>query len=159
MSISRLISNSRPFFTITLLACALTVTACLDESCGITSPSEATGSHEETSSNSQGGKLLVLVNYVDEGPGADRFTISSSQGGSLTVERNKRGLFVVDNMKVGSSVKFFRATDPTLAVTCTWTGQSHILIDVALHIVASRRGNGGPGGLGELAYELVCSNW
>jgi hypothetical protein len=150
----RLIARTRPVFSLTLLACVLTLTACIDESCGITNPSEATGSHEESSSDG-GRSVFVQISYVAENNGPRSLTIVSSKGGSVRVTSDQVASFLLGNMRKGDVVAFaIVEADRGDLATCTWTGKTGTLffdVGISATVVTNR--------LGQLDYGLDCVGW
>lgn len=142
--------RARPLLSLTVLACTLLLTACMDESCNLTSPSESTGSH------GAGATLDVLV-YFNESPDGvpDKVDVFSSRGGVIAV--SDFGLISIPNMNKGDSVTF-TASVSTLATkscpcasaikTCTWSGNTGIFGDptVSVRLIGS-------------TFGISCSGW
>jgi hypothetical protein len=89
----------RPLLSLTLLACVLTLSACMDQACGLTSPSETVGSHGEAATD-----RIVTVHYYDELGSSDGVRISSG-GDSVFVRDGEEAVFIT-SVAPGGRVTF-----------------------------------------------------
>ena len=127
----RTLRNYPRLLGITMLACAVTVSACINEGCNLTGPSEATGSHQDEKSVT----LVVLVEFFDRN---ERFSSATVTVGSSTtvVERSGFATVVVDGVQKGSRV--FISVANGISTSCTWNGNRKIFAADASVVLFTR---------------------
>jgi hypothetical protein len=136
------IQTSRSLLSVTLLCCVLILTACMDESCNVTSPSETAGSHDPGTT----GTLLVEVTYFTDItgelvrglPAPLSMNITVGDAGPVAVPHRGRTELTVTNVTEGRAVA---VTWDGLGVgggssACTWGGKKTLFgADASVQVV------------------------
>jgi hypothetical protein len=120
------INRSRKLLTATMLSCVLVLSACMDESCNFTGPSETAGSHGDDDAVSISMLLDYAVTGFSENPviptvPPETVSVRAGQSGPVVVPMNSADVeLTVDNVKKDVGIPIF--VDGVVRGACVWAG-------------------------------------